>query len=173
MEPLIVGDLSIPRYGFITCEEDDIVTELLEGEESPLVKAAQAADTIALAEGITLLEAYKLVGDAIEGAELDDTRQAIRLKHAALIRETGKLLAQSGQARITASVTAILRERAGLPGIPPRWPRRHRDAVWQLFQEEESTERMPAVPITEDLLGKPLPADGNPTAADGETASGS
>lgn len=173
MDPLIVGDLTIPRYGFITVEEDDLIADLLAAEPSPLVKAAQLADAVALAEGITILEAYKIIGDAIDGKVLEPQAEAIRLRHANEIAAATRALGAAGTARIRASVTAILRERCGMAGIPTRWPRKHRDAVWQLVQDEQAAENIPSVPVTEELLGKPLPADGHQTPADGETDSGS
>jgi hypothetical protein len=173
MDPLIVGNLTIPRYGYITVEEDDLIADLLDAEQSPLVKAAQLADAVALAEGITILEAYKVIGDAIDGKALEPEAEAIRLRHAEAIHAATRALSAAGTARIRASVTAILRERCGMAGIPARWPRKHRDAVWQLVQEEQAAENMPVQPVTEELLGKPLPADGPQTPADGVTDSGS
>lgn len=173
MDPLIIGDLTIARYGYITVEEDDLIADLLAAEDSPLVRAAQLADAVALAEGITILEAYQIIGDAIDGKALEPAAEAIRLRHAAEIATATRALGAAGTARIRASVTAILRERCSLPGIPARFPRRHRDAIWQLIQEEQAAENLPVQPVTEELLGKPLPADGPQTPADGVTDSGS
>lgn len=173
LTPVTVGDLTIPRYGFITVEEDDRISDELEREPSALEQAARIADAIALAEGITILEAYRIVGDAIDGKPLSDEAEAIMLRHSGQIKEATRIFSRAGTARMRASVAAILAERCGLPGVPARWPRRHFQAVWQLFQDEQAAENLPTEPLTGEQLGKQQPAPSPVPGSDGASDSGS
>lgn len=173
LPPLTIGTLTLERYGFITTDEDDLIADLLAAEPSALEEAARLADGIAVAEDITLLEAYRVVGDAVDGKPLSDDAEALLLRHAGAIQQATRLFNRAGQARSRACVTALLRLRGGIDGIPPRFPRKHFAAVWELYQAEEAAEAMPQQELTEELLGKQLPASSADPMPDGATASGS
>jgi hypothetical protein len=123
-----------------------------------LTQVAPYADAIAKAEGITSLEAMKV----LEGRWKNDERMAdIALRHAEAIEAVSVIYRDYGQARIAASVTAFVRHRLG----ETAWsmadtsgmPRALRDALWAIVQEEEAAESLPSSPVTEADMGKQQP----------------
>lgn len=156
------GTLDIPTLGGLTVEEDDTITSLMPAPGTLLTQVAPYADAVAKAEGITSLEAMKV----LEGRWQGDERMAeIALRHAEAIEAVSVIYRDYGQTRITASVTAIIRHRLKEPswGIEDTkgLPRALRDAIWGIVQDEEAAENMPSAPVTEADMGKQQP---EPTA---------
>jgi hypothetical protein len=152
------GTLDIPLQYGITVAEDDTITSLMPAPGTLLTQVAPYADAIAKAEGITSLEAMKV----LEGRWKNDERMAeIALRHADALEAVSRIYSDYGQAKILASVTAIIRHRLK----ESSWsmddtrglPRALRDAIWAIVQEEEASEMLPSTPVTEADMGKQQP----------------
>lgn len=172
----VTGMLRFPLLGGLTVAEADTINELLADRASSFRAAAQAADAIAKAEGISLVEAFQLVEDSLSGRELEDAANEIRLRHASQIENVAKVYAVAGQMTMAATVTALIRHRLDQPA----WGMKdtaglHRalfQAIWGLAQEEEAAEATPSAPPTEAELGKPLPVNGSGKPSTGKRSSG-
>jgi len=171
------GILEVPVLGGLTVEEIETVTELLDGFPSARVAEAEAAMAIAAAEDCTPIEAYRVVHDGLIGLPLDDPlAETMRLRHAARIHEVNKIFEAAGRLNRLSSVTAIIRHRLNRPNWTTaetlRLPRLLGDDLWRLVMDEQDAENLPAEPVTEEDLKKPLAGDGSPSEQTGEPSSG-
>lgn len=172
----VTGVLRFPILGGLTVAEADTINELLADRASSFRAAAQAADAIAKAEDISLVEAFQLVEDSLSGRDLEDAANEIRLRHAAQIENVAKVYAVAGQMTMAATVTALIRHRLDQPA----WAMKdtaglHRvlfQAIWGLAQQEEAAEANPVTPPTESELGKLPPVNGSASPSTGSKSSG-
>lgn len=172
----VTGVLRFPILGGLTVAEADTINELLADRASSFRAAAQAADAIAKAEGISLVEAFQLVEDSLSGRDLEDAANEIRLRHSVQIENVAKVYAVAGQMTMAATVTALIRHRLS----QPTWGMKdtaglHRvlfQAIWGLAQQEEAAEATPSTPPTEAELGKQPPVNGNGSPSTGKRSSG-
>lgn len=170
------GTLEVPVLGGLTVAESATIQDLLSGDQNTFVKAAQIADAIAKAEGVTLVEAFELVQTAVTGDNMEPEALAIKLRHAARIVELGQVLQSSGPRTRMATVTALVRHRLGVP----EWSmedteKMHRklfEGLYQLAEDETATENLPSKPRTEEELGKPQAGDGARRRGTGKRSSG-
>lgn len=172
------GIIEVQEYGGLTTEEDDCIAELLSEEDSAFVEAAIAADAIAKAEdGLSIVEAFAIIKQAMEGKELEDRAEGIRLRHAGLFQRIARVFSRSGQRSMEASVTAIIRYRQNRMGWTladtRKLPRVILNGLNQLVQDEQAAERIDAEPAGEEELGKPSAVSGNPPEPTGAESSGS
>ena len=171
------GILEMPVIGGLTVDESAIISEMLASERSAFVTGAAAADVIAKVEEVSLTEAFQIIEKAVMGRPLDGDADQIRIRHADRIAEVARVYSKAGQANMEATVTALIRCRLKLPEWTVEETRGlHKalfDAIWELAQEEQATEQMPASPPTEEDLGKQLPATGNSRKPTGRKSSGS
>jgi len=149
------GIIEVPEYGFITTEEDDTISELLEDEPNAFVSAAKLAQAIAVEEGCDILEAYQVIERFIGGQPLSPEAEALKVRHAESIQGIARLWSQAGSARIKASVTSILRHRLGIEEIPANWPRVLLQGCYQLVNDEQAAENAAPDEVTSESLGKP------------------
>jgi hypothetical protein len=167
----------MPVIGGLTVDESAIISEMLASERSAFVTGAAAADVIAKVEEVSLTEAFQIIEKAVMGRPLDGDADQIRIRHAERIAEVARVYSKAGQANMEATVTALIRCRLKLPEWTVEETRGlHKalfDAIWELAQEEQATEQMPASPPTEEDLGKQLPATGNSRKPTGRKSSGS
>lgn len=150
---------ALPKFGGLTTGEDRVIGDAL-AEAPDMPKAlAELCDLIATAEGMTLLEARKVVtGDLSDAGEKG---KALAAKYETEIKAYGKVSREYGYALMDATVTAFMASRSGMDG----WGMEHtkgmmRDAflaVWQVAQAEISSEGMPTAEPTEESMGKPSP----------------
>jgi hypothetical protein len=168
------GILEIPVLGGLTVDESRAIAQLTAEDVSAFVLGAQLADVIAQAEEITQVEAFAIIERAMSGAVLEGKSEEIRLRYAERLEAVTMAYAQTGQRNIEASVTALMRERLGLLGwtMPPDFPRVLLNDIWQLIQDEQAAERLPANRPTEDDLKKQPPANGRRRAPTGPASSG-
>lgn len=170
------GTLEVPVLGGLTVAESATIQELLAKDQSTFVKAAQNADAIAKAEGVTLVEAFELVEAAVAGRELEPEAKAMKLRHAARMEEIGQVLRSAGERTRQATVTALIRHRLGMA----EWGMEdtqglHRklfDELYRLAEDETVTEDLPSKPRTEEELGKPQAGDGARRRGTGKRSSG-
>jgi hypothetical protein len=170
------GTLEVPVLGGLTVAESATIQELLAKDQSTFVKAAQIADAIAKAEGVTLVEAFELVEAAVAGRELEPEAMAMKLRHAARMEEMGQVLRSAGERTRQATVTALIRHRLGMD----EWGMEdtqglHRklfDELYRLAEDETVTEDLPSKPRTEEELGKPQAGGGSPRRGTGKRSSG-
>jgi hypothetical protein len=170
------GTLQVPVLGGLTVAESAAIQELLSGDQSTFVKAAQIADAIAKAEGVTLVEAFELVEAAVAGRDLEPEAMAMKLRHAARMEEMGQVLRSAGERTRQATVTALIRHRLGMP----EWSmadtqglhRRLFDELYRLAEDETVTEDLPSKPRSEEELGKPPAGGGSPKRGTGKRSSG-
>ncbi len=170
------GTLEVPVLGGLTVAESATIQELLAKDQSTFVKAAQIADAIAKAEGVTLVEAFELVEAAVAGRELEPEAMAMKLRHAARMEEMGQVLRSAGERTRQATVTALIRHRLGMA----EWGMEdtqglHRklfDELYRLAEDETVTEDLPSKPRTEEELGKPQAGDGARRRGTGKRSSG-
>jgi len=165
------GILEIPVYGGLTVGEAATINELLAAEQSAFVRGAQIADAIAKEEGITLLEAFNLIENAISGVALEEAAEHLRLKHADRISDVARVYAASGQRHQDASVTAILRSRLSLSDWSLADTHTLDGAlfadIWQLVQDEQDAEGRTSEPPSEADLKKQPPEAGSPSKRTG------
>ena len=171
------GVLEVPVLGGLTVQEAAMVSELLAGDVTAFVAGAQAADAIAQAEGITVVEAFSIVENGISGIRLDDERaDTIRLRHAEQIDAVAAIYRRTGQANMEASVTAIIRHRLDRPAWAlkdtRKLPQVLLQGIWQLIIDEQAAEKLPTEKATEEELKKPLPATGKRRKQTGPASSG-
>ena len=171
------GVLEIERRGGLTVEESDYVAEVEASAPPTFVVAARAADAIAKTEDISLSEAFAIVEGSVTGVGLDEAADEIRLRHAASVAAVAQSLAAGGRLRMQATVTAMLRFRCGVAGWDLNqtraMPQKLLEAVWEFAQAEIQGEAMPAAEVTEEELGKPLPASGSRRGRTGKASAGS
>lgn len=171
------GIVEVQVRGGLTVGESATISQLLASEQSSFVKGAQIADAIAKEEGISLTEAFQIIEGAISGKLLEPDADEIRLRHAARIEDVARCYAAAGQRNLEATVCALVRsrctgcERFSLDDV------RQMDAAlfqgfWQLAQDEQAAEDLPANPPTEEELGKLLPAAANEKRRTGRRSSG-
>ena len=171
------GVLEVPVFGGLTVQEAATVSELLAGDVTAFVAGAQAADAIAQAEGITVVEAFSIVEKSVSGIKLEDEQaESIRLRHAERIDSVAAIYHRTGQSNMEASVTAIIRHRLDRPawslGETRKLPQVLLQGIWQLIIDEQAAEKMPAEKATEEELKKPLPATGKRRKQTGPASSG-
>ena len=170
------GTLEVPVLGGLTVAESATIQDLLSGDQSTFVKAAQIADAIAKAEEVTLVEAFELVEAAVAGRDLEPEAMAMKLRHAARMEEMGQVLRSAGERTRQATVTALIRHRLGMP----EWSmadtqglhRRLFDELYRLAEDETVTEDLPSKPRSEEELGKPPAGGGSPKRGTGKRSSG-
>lgn len=171
------GILELPVYGGLTVGEVSTISELLAEEQTAFVKGAQIADAIATEEGISLMEAFNLIENAVSGVELEPAAELLRIKHAGRIAEVARVYAASGQRHQEASVTAILRNRLGLPDWDLADTQKLDSAlfanVWQLVQDEQAAEGRENEPPSEADLKKQPPEPGTPSKRTGRRSASS
>jgi hypothetical protein len=166
----------VPVLGGLTVAESATIQELLAKDQSTFVKAAQIADAIAKAEGVTLVEAFELVEAAVAGRELEPNAMAMKLRHAVRMEEMGQVLRSAGERTRQATVTALIRHRLGMA----EWGMEdtqglHRklfDELYRLAEDETVAEDLPSKPRTEEELGKPQAGDGARRRGTGKRSSG-
>jgi hypothetical protein len=170
------GTIEVPMLGGLTVAESATIQELLAQDQSSFVKGAQAADAIAKAEGITLTEAFELVEAAVGGRELEPEAEAMKLRHAARIKEVGKVFRSAGRRTQQATVTALIRHRLSLPewGMADTQGlhRKLFSDLYRLAEEEQAVEDLPVRQRTEEELGKPPAGGGSPKRGTGRKSSG-
>jgi hypothetical protein len=159
------GIIEVPVFGGLTVDESATIADLLTGEQSSLVKGAQAADAIAKAEGISLSEAFSIINATIQGQMQEPAATAIAATHAQLIQDVARIIQSAGQRNMNASVTAILMHRQDRPewtmAQTRKLPRVLFNGIWQLILDEQAAEELQTEQITEDDLKKQQPADGS------------
>ena len=171
------GIVEVPVRGGLTVGESATISQLLASEQSSFVKGAQIADAIAKEEGISLTEAFQIIEGAISGKVLEPDADEIRLRHAARIEDVARCYAAAGQRNLEATVCALVRSRCtGCEGFSLDDVRQMDAALfqgfWQLAQDEQAAEDLPATPPTEEELGKLLPAAANEKRRTGRRSSG-
>jgi len=150
-----VGIIEVPILGGLTIEEDETIAELTDTANDVVVMAAQAAQRIALAEeGVSDLEAYRIIEDSVFHRDLEAAAHAVAIRHAQEIATVRQAYTAMGTLRRRATVTALLRHRLGQAEIPAGFPRVLFDALTVIAEEEQAAERMPAEPMTAEALGK-------------------
>jgi len=153
------GILEIEVRGGLTVAEAAEINSLQANEESSFTKGAQIADAIAKAEGITLVEAFQLIQDAVVGSSLEPRAEELRVKHSALIEEVARVYAAAGERTMRATVTAMIRCRLSQPGWTMEQTAALPRALFQ-GQEEIAAENNESAPPTEDDLKKPQAGNG-------------
>jgi hypothetical protein len=151
---------ALPRFGGLTTGEDRVIGEALTDAPDVAKALAELCDLIGTAEGLSLLEARKVVVGPAEGDQAEPKALELADKYRAEIKTYSKLSRQYGYSLMDATVTAFMDARSGLDG----WEMRHtkgmmRDvflAVWNRAQEEIKAENQPVVEPTEESMGKPL-----------------
>jgi hypothetical protein len=169
------GTLELPVLGGLTTDEDGTLQNLLNDDSSAFVKCAQVADAISKAEGITIVEADKLINDVINGEGLEPAAQDLRLRYAEQIERVGHAYVMASHHIRDAMVTTLIRHRLGRP----QWSmadtgglnRRLVSDIMALGQDETAAENLPSRPRTEEELGKPQRGAGSrPPRTGGESA---
>ena len=168
------GILEIPVLGGLTIDESTAINELLAEDASAFVQAAQLADLIAQAEGITQPEAFAIIEDVMAGKRLEGQAEAIRLRYAERLEALAAFYASAGERNIRASVTAIIRHRLDQPGwkMPADFPRVLLQDIWRLVMDEQAAESLPANKPSDDDLKKQRPERGNSRKRTGRASSG-
>ena len=152
-----IGEWDFAPRGGLTAGEDELISELSADAPDSFVAAAKAADAIATAEKLSIEEAYKLVEklarDGVDGSE-------ISVKYAAMIANVRKAYRSSGTVWMRATVTAMVRRRAGVPSFTMDdamdLPRSIYRKIYDFAQSEVEAEGQPEeVPTAEDLGKQP------------------
>jgi hypothetical protein len=169
------GILEIEVRGGLTVGEAAEINRLQADEESSFSKGAQIADAIAIAEGITLVEAFQLIQDVVVGNQLEERAEELRVRHASSIEEVAKVYAAAGDRTMRATVTALIRCRLAQPDWTMeqtnQLPRALFQGLWDLAQQEIAAEGNESAPPTEEDLKKP-PAGKSKRAPTGSKFSG-
>ena len=165
------GILEIPVYGGLTVGEAAVVSDLLISEQSAFVKGAQIADAIATEEGISLLESFTIIENALSGEPLEEAAEKLSIKHAERIADVARIYAASGQRHQSASVTAMLQCRLNLTdwtlADTAKLDKELFSDIWQLVQDEQNAEGRESTPANEADLKKPQGERGNPSKRTG------
>lgn len=170
------GILEMPVRGGLTVDESNTIAEILADQPSELVAGAKLADAIAAEEEISITEAYQIIENTIAGRPLEPAADAIRLKHAARIREVHNIYERSSRTVTIATVTSFIRHRLDRP----EWSvsdtgTLHRALlrdIYDLAMDENQAEAAPPAPPTEDDLKKQPPASPPKTKRSGTKSSG-
>ena len=160
------GVIEMVVRGGLTVAESELISELQTEHTSSLELGAKLAEAIAATENITITEAFDIVQAAVRSEVMEPEARAIMLRHATEIAAIVKLLNRNSSLSMHATVTALIRTRCDRP----EWSHADTltlegplfDGIWQLALDEQSTEKMPSSPPTEDELKKP-PQDSAPT----------
>jgi antitoxin component of MazEF toxin-antitoxin module len=168
-----VGIIEVKVLGGLTLEEDETIAELTDTGSRLVVLAAQKAQAIALAEGISDVEAYRIIEDSVFARTLEEAAHRIAIRHAEAIAAVEQAYKDMGTLRRRATVTAILRHRLGEPNIPAGFPRVLFDGLAALAEEEQAAEKLPSEPMTAEALGKPPEATPAKRKRTGARSSGS
>lgn len=168
-----VGIIEVPVLGGLTIEEDETIAELTDKGSSVLVLASQKAQAIELAEKISLVEAYRILEDAVFAKPQEEAARVIAMRHAEAVAAVRTAYNEAGTLSRRATVTALLRHRLGVQDIPAGFPRVLFDALAQLADEEQAAEKLPVEPVTAEALGKPPRAKPSGRKRTGMPASGS
>jgi hypothetical protein len=153
------GILEFEVRGGLTVGESAIITKFLGDQQKSLVYAAKVADSIATAESISLSEAYQLVQRAMNGDDLEEKEEEIRLKHQDKITDLLVKYAELGARNMIATVTAVIQNRLNMPD----WTERDTagmdkalfQGVWEFAMQEQDAEGGQEANPTEEELGKP------------------
>lgn len=171
------GTLEMPVLGGLTVGESAVIAELLANEQSSFVKGAQIAEVIAKEEKISLLEAFQLIENSIGGKDLEESAEAMRLKHSQKIEEVARIYTASGQRNMEAGVTALIRCRLNLPDWSLEDTRKlHRrlfNDIYDVLSAEQESENSESAPPTEEELGKPPEENTSARESTGKKSSGS
>lgn len=174
----VTGIIEMPVRGGLLTSEDRIIGELL-AEQPDMGKAeAELCDLIATAEGITMLEARKIIQDHAARADLEDDAVEIVERHKVAIAEYQAATRAYGYFLMDATVTALMKVRMGLPewsmeDTQTDLPRGLYLAIWEFAQEEAAAEHPGKVAqVTEESLGKPS-GEPAPRKRTGKSSSGS
>lgn len=171
------GTLEMPVLGGLTVGESAVIAELLANEQSSFVKGAQIAEVIAKEEKISLLEAFQLIENSIGGKDLEESAEAMRLKHSQKIEEVARIYTASGQRNMEAGVTALIRCRLNLPDWSLEDTRKlHRrlfNDIYDVLSAEQASENSESAPPTEEELGKPPEENTSERGSTGKKSSGS
>lgn len=171
------GVLEVPVLGGLTVLEGETIAELLDGQQSAFVRAAQLADVIAQAESTSHAEAFSLIEQAISGVPLEPDAEELRLKYAERIEEVARVYNADGKRSMMASVTAIIRHRLDRPNWTledtGKQPRALIAGIWELVLDEQAAESMPTSRPDDEAVKKPRPATGAGRGRTGRRSSGS
>jgi hypothetical protein len=168
-----VGIIEVPVLGGLTIEEDETIAELTDKGSSVMVLASRKAQAIELAEKISLVEAYRILEDAVCAKPQEEAARVIALRHAEAVSEVRTAWTEAGSLNRRATVTALLRHRLGVPEIPQGFPRVLFNALADLAEEEQAAENLPPQPVTAEALGKPPEAKSSGKRRTGARSSGS
>ncbi len=183
LPPVVVGNdasgtLSVPVYGGLTVAESALISDITADDPSSFVEASRIADAIAVsittqrrstdadAPAFTIVEAFNIIEAALNGATLEPEAEAIRLHHAAQVRQCGEVFKAGARRSSDALVLALLVCRLGLTLDAARaeLQRPMHNALYNgllgVAQREQDAEAMPSSPVTEEELGKPQPETG-------------
>ena len=171
-----VGELEIEVFGGLTTAEMEMIEELASGSKSAHVAAAQLSKKISDAEVVettnekgekskkklSLVESYLIVNNAMFNKDQAPGGDVIALKYSSDIEEIMRILTMTGQRRIVASVTALIRCRLDRPNWTIEDTRKQPweliQAIYDLIKEEQASEEEESVnPPTEQELGKQQP----------------
>lgn len=150
------GTLQLEVHGNLLWGETVAIADLMEQEDNTTTAAAQVAETIAAAEGVSLLEAYDLVQGAVMGS-LSDADRGRMLRWQADVDRLRAMFTRIGQTRMAATVTAIVQHR-----LDPGWTMEQTrtldaalfEALWQ-FAESERQRTTPTPPTEDELKKRP------------------
>lgn len=169
------GIVEVEVRGGLTVAEAALISELQGEDESSFTRGAQIAQAIATAEGISLVEAFQVVQDAVVGRQLEPEAQELRLRHSAEIEQVARIYTASGEKTMRATVIALVRYRLGQAdwGLAETesMPRALFMGLWDFAQEEIAAEASDSAPPTEDDLKK-QPAVSGKKASTGRRSSG-
>lgn len=161
------GMLDIPILGGITVDEARTAEDLLADQPTTFVVEAIAADAIATAEDISIVEAYSIVTEAAGGKKSEDpTVNAIRMRHAARIDAVVRAYNEIGRNSMEAWAVTMIRHRLGQPGCAVAdvraMPRVLLQGLWGVVADEKDCEKtLPEPAASEADLKKPRPDDGD------------
>jgi len=174
----ITGIIEMPVRGGLMTAEDRLIGEML-AEQPDMGKAeAELCDIIATAEGITMVEARKIIQNHAAKLDLEDDAVAIVERHKGAIAEYQAATRAYGYFLMDATVTALMQVRMGLPEWTMKdtqtdLPRGLYLAIWEFAQEEAAAEHSGKVAkVTEESLGKHSAAPA-PRKRTGKESSGS
>jgi len=158
------GILRFPVLGGLTVQESITIDQLVAERPNAFVEAAKVATAISAGEGITAVEAFTVIEQAVGSQELEPAAQALRLKYAEQINHVIHVFSTSNQYTTDAAVTALIRCRLDRPewGVDDTHTlaRRLLQDIYDLYLDEVAAENNPTSPVTEEELGKPQPGSG-------------
>jgi hypothetical protein len=156
------GILELEVRGGLTVGESAIITGFLADQQKTLVVAAKVADAIATAEKLSLSEAYELVQRAVNGEEMEEKEEEIRMRHQDKITDLLVQYADLGSKNMIATVTAVVQGRLNMPDWTERdtrsMDRELFQGIWDFAMSEQNAEGGEDAKPTEEELGKQQPA---------------